>query len=208
MHEHDKGIAMNAPVPLDDFATQAASAFRGAMRQLAGGVSVITVGVGAERSGMTVTSVTSLSVEPPTLIVCVNRQSSSWPLLLRHQVFGVNILRAEQRDVAIRFSGQGNLAGAARFGDEPVVTAETGAPLLANALAAIDCEAEALIDHHSHVIVIGRVKAVRLAQGQSALVYWRGQYLETDGAAPSSVRAWRDRGSDRLHNPSNSAVDR
>lgn len=155
---------------------------------------------------MTVTSVSSLSLDPPSLLVCLNRNASSWPLLLRHQVFGVNILRAEQRDVAIRFSGQGNLAGAARFADEPVVTAATGAPLLANALAAIDCEAEALIDHHSHVIAIGRVKAVRLAEGAGALLYWRGQYAETHGDAPSSVRAWRSRGVDQ--SPSNDVVDR
>ena len=54
--------------------------FRDAMRQLAGGVSIITVGRGKDITGMTVTSVSSLSVEPPTLIVSVNRQASSWPL--------------------------------------------------------------------------------------------------------------------------------
>lgn len=181
---------MNAPVSIDDFAQRISSAsFRAAMRQLAGGVSVITVGAGADRSGMTVTSVSSLSVDPPSLVVCVNKQSSTWPLLLRYQVFGVNILRAGQRHIALRFSGQGGVAGAARFGDEPVLTAETGAPLLAHALAAFDCEAETLVDHHSHVIVIGLVKAVRVAEGQSPLVYWRGQYAELGSEAPARLRA-------------------
>jgi flavin reductase (DIM6/NTAB) family NADH-FMN oxidoreductase RutF len=77
--------------------------FRGAMRVLAGGVSVITVGRGKDITGMTVTSVSSLSVEPPTLIVSVNRESSSWPLLQRYGAFGVNILSADQLDVAERF---------------------------------------------------------------------------------------------------------
>jgi len=176
---------MNAPVSIEDFATRlSTSAFRGAMRQLASGVSVITAGSGEDRSGMTVTSVSSLSLEPPSLIVCVNKQSSTWPLLLRHQVFGVNILGAGQQDVAVRFSGEGDVSGAARFGDEPVIIAETGAPLLANALAAFDCEADALVDYHSHVIVIGRVKAVRVTEGRSALLYWRRQYSEL-GSAPT-----------------------
>ncbi|HEV7834506.1 MAG TPA: flavin reductase family protein, partial [Caballeronia sp.] len=58
--------------------------FRSAMRHLAGGVSVITVGRGKDITGMTVTSVSSLSVDPPALIVSINRDSSSWPLLKRH----------------------------------------------------------------------------------------------------------------------------
>jgi len=184
---------MNAPVSIESLATRPASAFRAAMRQLASGVSVVTVGNGEDRTGLTITSLTSLSAEPPSLIVCVNRQASAWPLLLRHQVFGVNVLRAEQRDVAIRFSGEGKRTGAARFGDEPVITAETGAPLLANALAAFDCEAEALIDHHSHVIVIGRVKAVRAAERGTSLLYWRGQYSEAGAEDPSAMTARRGR---------------
>ena len=121
----------------------------------------------------------------------VNRASSTWSLLLRYRAFGVNILSAKQQDVALRFSGQGGVAGAARYGDEPVVTAETGAPLLANALAAFDCEAEEMIDRHSHAIVIGRVTAVRVTEGRAALLYWRGEYAEAGAEEPASVRAWR-----------------
>jgi flavin reductase (DIM6/NTAB) family NADH-FMN oxidoreductase RutF len=195
---------MNAPVSIEDFATRlSGSAFRGGMRQLAGGVSVITAGAGSDRSGMTVTSVSSLSLDPPTLIVSVNRQSSTWPLLLRYRAFGINVLSAKQQDVALRFSGQGGVTGAARYGEEPVIIAETGAPLLANALAAFDCEAEEMIDRHSHAIVIGRVKAVRVTEGRAALLYWRGEYAETGDEAPAAVRAWR-----HGHSPSNSAVDR
>jgi flavin reductase (DIM6/NTAB) family NADH-FMN oxidoreductase RutF len=81
--------------------------FRGAMRHLTGGVSVITAGRDDDIAGMTVTSVSSLSVDPPTLIVSINRGASSWPLLKRHGFFGVNILTADQLDVAERFSGKG-----------------------------------------------------------------------------------------------------
>ncbi len=146
------------------------------MRQLPGGVSVITVGRGEERSGLTVTSVSSLSLDPPTLIVCINKQSSSWPLLQRHKAFGVNVLRAGQQVVAERFAGRGGLKGAARFGDEPWITLATGVPLLADALAVIDCGLEETIDRHSHAIVIGRVEAAQVAPDSEALVYWRGHY--------------------------------
>ncbi|HEY0913184.1 MAG TPA: flavin reductase family protein, partial [Bradyrhizobium sp.] len=81
--------------------------FRGAMRHLTGGVSVITVGRSEDITGMTVTSVASLSVDPPTLIVSINRESSSWPILKRQGFFGVNILAADQLDVAERFTGKG-----------------------------------------------------------------------------------------------------
>ncbi|MET0907085.1 MAG: flavin reductase family protein [Tardiphaga sp.] len=154
--------------------------FRGAMRALAGGVSVITVGRGKDITGMTVTSVSSLSVDPPTLMVSVNRQSSSWPLLQRYGGFGVNILSADQIDIAERFSGKGGLKGAERFSGAQWVTRATGAPLLSGALAAIDCEVEETIERHSHVIVIGRVRDVVTARPHTALTYWDGQYVAID----------------------------
>jgi len=135
--------------------------FRSAMRHLAGGVSVITVGRGTDITGMTVTSVSSLSVDPPTLIVSINRESSSWPLLKTHGVFGVNILNADQLDVAERFSGKDGLKGAARFAGAQWITLVSGVPLLAGALAAIDCEVEDIVERHSHAIVIGRVLDVQ-----------------------------------------------
>src|SRR5436853_7091008 len=91
------------------------AAFRGAMRHLTGGVSVITVGRGRDITGMTVTSVSSLSVEPPSLIVGINRSSSSWPLLKSCGFFGVNILNADQLGIAEQFTGKDGLKGAERF---------------------------------------------------------------------------------------------
>src|SRR3974390_2094174 len=89
--------------------------FRGAMRHLVGAVSVITVGRGDDITGMTVTSVSSLSLEPPSLIVGVNRASSTWPLLRRYGHFGVNILNANQLEIAESFSGKSGSKGAERF---------------------------------------------------------------------------------------------
>jgi flavin reductase (DIM6/NTAB) family NADH-FMN oxidoreductase RutF len=157
-----------------------ADEFRGAMRHLAGGVSVITVGRGKEVTGMTVTSVSSLSVDPPTLIVSINRESSSWPLLQRHGFFGVNILTADQLDIAERFTGKGGLKGADRFAGAQWITRVSGVPLLVGALAAIDCEVEHIVERHSHAIVIGRVLDLQLSLRTAALAYWQGQYVAID----------------------------
>ena len=154
--------------------------FRAAMRHLAGGVSVITVGRGKDITGMTVTSVSSLSMEPPSLVVSINRASSSWPLLKRHGFFGVNILTADQLDVAERFTGKGGLKGADRFAGAQWTTRISGVPLLVGALAAIDCQVEDIVERHSHAIVIGRVLDLRLSSRTAALAYWQGQYVAID----------------------------
>jgi flavin reductase (DIM6/NTAB) family NADH-FMN oxidoreductase RutF len=154
--------------------------FRSAMRRLAGGVSVITAGRGRDISGMTVTSVSSLSVDPPALIVSVNRSASSWPLIQRHGFFGVNILNADQLDVADRFTGKGGLKGAERFVGAEWFTRASGVPLLSGALTAIECEVEEAIERHSHAIVIGRVLDLQLSSRSAALAYWQGEYLAID----------------------------
>ena len=120
--------------------------FRNAMRRLTGGVSVITAGRGRDIGGMTVTSVSSLSVEPPTLIVSVNRAASSWPLIQRHGFFGVNILNADQLEIAERFTGKDGLKGAQRFAGAEWFTRASGVPLLSGALAAIECEVEETVE--------------------------------------------------------------
>jgi flavin reductase (DIM6/NTAB) family NADH-FMN oxidoreductase RutF len=179
---HDSGDdTMNPIVRLAERERESSPAyFRAAMRRLAGGVSVITAGAGSEISGMTVTSVSSLSVDPPSLIVSINRASSSWPLLKRHRYFGVNILNADQIDVAERFTGKDGRKGADRFSGAEWIERASGARLLAGALAAIECEAEDIIERHSHAIVIGRVLHVELSPDHAALAYWHGDYVAID----------------------------
>jgi flavin reductase (DIM6/NTAB) family NADH-FMN oxidoreductase RutF len=154
--------------------------FRGAMRHLTGGVSVITVGRSEDITGMTVTSVASLSVDPPTLIVSINREASSWPILKRQGFFGVNILAAHQVEVAERFTGKDGLKGADRFVGAQWNKRISGVPLLVGALAAIDCEVEDIVERHSHAIVIGRVLDVQTSGHTAALAYWQGRYVAVD----------------------------
>jgi flavin reductase (DIM6/NTAB) family NADH-FMN oxidoreductase RutF len=154
--------------------------FRNAMRRLAGGISVITAGRGKDISGMTVTSVSSLSVDPPALIVGINREASSWPLVKRYGFLGVNILTSDQIDIAERFTGRGGLKGAERFAGADWTTRASGVPLLVGALAAIDCEVEDVVERHSHAIVIGRVLDVAVSGRSAALAYWQGRYVAID----------------------------
>ena len=156
--------------------TAANGDFRTALRHLAGGVSVITAGRGEDRTGLTVTSLSSLSAEPPTVMFGLNLSSSAYPVLARHRSFGVNFLSAAQKQVADRFAGRGGEKGPARYAEAEWSEGRTGAPLLEGALAALDCELEELIERHSHAIVIGRVREIRLGGNDAALLYWRGDY--------------------------------
>jgi flavin reductase (DIM6/NTAB) family NADH-FMN oxidoreductase RutF len=167
-----RNVLTDREVPSDDF--------RNAMRRLTGGVSVITAGLGWDISGMTVTSVSSLSVDPPALIVSISREASSWPLVRRYGFFGVNILTPDQIDIAERFTGKDGLKGADRFAGGEWITRVSGVPLLAGALAAIDCAVEDVVERHSHAIVIGRVLDVTVSPRTAALAYWQGQYIAID----------------------------
>jgi len=148
---------------------------REALRHVAGSVSIITAGVGDERTGLTATSATSLSVDPPTMLVAVNRQASAWPVIRSHRHFCVNFLSADHLDLAERFAGRKGVNGAERYDDASWVQLATGAQALADAVAAIDCEVQEIIERHSHAIIIGAVKAV-LVNGGDVLVYGQRQY--------------------------------
>ena len=158
--------------------------FRTAMRHLAGAVSVISVGRGNDISGLTATSVSSLSLEPPTILVSINRAASSWPLLNRHGCFGVNVLSDSQADIAERFAGRDGLKHAERFQGADWEVLETGAPMLIDALAAFDCKVERIIGHHSHSIVIGEVKSVRIQSHRRPLLYLRGAFGRFEELGP------------------------
>ncbi|MBN8954923.1 flavin reductase family protein [Rhizobium sp. 60-20] len=156
--------------------------FRLSMRHLAGAVSVITVGDGQDRTGFTATSVSSFSAERPSVIVSVNRTSSSWPALQRYGCFCVNVLAADQRDVAQSFSGIGGRKGADRYDGAGWYRLKTGAAALENALTVLDCKLEAALHHHSHAILIGHICAMEVRQDIGPLLYWRGGYHELPAA--------------------------
>ncbi len=155
------------------------SDYRHAMRQMAGGVSIVTVGAGDDVAGFTATSVVSVSAEPPALLFSINRETQSYGVLQRRRIFAVNILAASQQAVAEAFSGRSGERGTAKFAHGTWSTMTTGAPTLAGAIATLDCDVDEIIERASNAIVIGLVRSVRMCAdpaAESALAYWRGAY--------------------------------
>ncbi|WP_337269192.1 flavin reductase family protein [Oryzifoliimicrobium ureilyticus] len=160
--------------------------FKLSMRHLAGAVSVVTIGEGQERTGFTATSVSSFSADRPSVLVSINRASSSWPAFERYGSFCVNVLAADQQDVAQSFSGTDGRKGAERYDGFGWYRLKTGAAVLDKALTALDCKLDAAFHHHSHAILIGHICAMEIRHGIGPLLYWRGGYHELPLAAQRS----------------------
>jgi flavin reductase (DIM6/NTAB) family NADH-FMN oxidoreductase RutF len=152
--------------------------FREAMRHLAGAANVVTVAHRHERTGLLAISVASFSVEPPTIMLGMERRSSTWSLLQQAGRFCVNTLADDQAAVADRFSGRTGAKGAARYDDAEWTALVTGAPALVGALATVDCDVDDAIERQSHMLVFGRVRAVRWRHDARPLLYWRGAFQQ------------------------------
>ena len=150
--------------------------FRHAMRALSSGVAIVACGDEERRTGCTVTALASLSLAPPTLFICLARSSSTLAGLREAGAFSVNLLAARHEGLAQRFSGRGGVHGQRRFDDARWITLATGAPVLADALAAFDCLIEEVIERHSHAIVLGAVVSLREGPEEPALFHCRGEF--------------------------------
>ena len=148
--------------------------FLQAMSILPGPVSLVTTGQGDKRMGLTVSALCSLSADPPSLIVCINKNASAHEELLSQGVFGVNVLKPDQTEFATLFTQR----GVDRFASSEWVQRETGAPLLRSALIAFDCRLERAIDGYSHTILIGSIADIVLTPEEPAecLVWHQRRY--------------------------------
>ena len=152
------------------------AAFRHAMRALSSGVAIIACGDGETRVGCTITSLASLSLAPPTVIVSLARSSSTLVGLREKGAFSISLLAARHQALAHRFSGHGGVHGARRFDSAQWITLSTGAPVLADAIAAFDCLVEEVIERHSHAIVLGAVVSLKEGAEEPVLAHRRGDY--------------------------------
>jgi flavin reductase (DIM6/NTAB) family NADH-FMN oxidoreductase RutF len=154
--------------------------FRAVMRRFPTGVTVVTTILDGRPKGFTANAFASVSADPPMVLICVNRQARSHPLIAQAGHFCVNILRLEQRAIAERF--------AARAADDPFATLSyrseaTGSPVFADTLAYLDCE---LAEEHSagtHTVFIGNVVACGFSDG-APLGYFNGDYRDFTCAIP------------------------
>lgn len=150
--------------------------YKQAMRHLAGATCIVTAEHQGKKSGLTVTSVSSVAAEPPELLVCINQSASAWPLIEKSGCLGINIVAQEQKDVALRFAGVGGVKGADRYQHANWIQ-HNGIWLLEGASAAFACRVSEIIIRHSHALVLAAVEHVSYAvDTQQPLVYWQGQF--------------------------------
>lgn len=150
--------------------------FKQGMRTLAAGVNVITVMEEGYAQGLTATAVCSLSAEPPHLLICVNSSASAHGAIHRVGAFGLNVLSQQQEEIARRFAGMEGTERAHRFDTGVWTTLATGAPLLEDAMAALDCLVVREIAASTHTIFIGRVLAVRTSTNRVPLIFHDGRF--------------------------------
>ena len=152
--------------------------FKQAMRRVSSAVTIVTTrGPGGERRGVTATAVCSLSADPPSLLVCVNRETWVARMAPLSGVFCVNVLARHHQPVAETFAGRTGHAAEERFEVGDWRGAAASAPALEDALAAFDCRLARCVDFASHVILIGEVASVSLGAGDAApLVYVDGAF--------------------------------
>ena len=167
---------MNKPSGREEHRGNAAAHFKQGMRSLAGAVSIITSISGGRLHGMTATAVCSASADPPTVLVCVNRGTTTHQAIAEAGVFCVNVLRHEDRELSGLFSGAQK--GEGRFRAERWTRLATGSPVLQNALVSFDCRVADRLVHGSHTIFLGAVEQLRIGEKGKPLLYSDGQYAK------------------------------
>jgi len=151
--------------------------FRHTMSRLVTGVTVVTARVPRGRAvGLTAGSVTSLSLDPPMLLVCVGRDAEIHDVLLEAERFGVNVLAAGQVEMARRFADRGRQ----HLGEEELVASPGGVPLIPGTLARIECRRRGRLDGGDHTIVTGTLEWSEVGEG-TPLCYFGGRYAELRG---------------------------
>jgi flavin reductase (DIM6/NTAB) family NADH-FMN oxidoreductase RutF len=148
--------------------------FRRVLGHFAAGVTIITtIGEDGRPYGLTATAFSSVSLEPPLVLVCVDKKSESHPHFHTSRVFAVNLLAVDHEHLSRRFA----VSGGDKFGDLPVRTGVTGAPVLREALAHLECRTVNVVDAGDHTVFIGRVEAGDAREGEP-LLYFRGAYRQ------------------------------
>jgi flavin reductase (DIM6/NTAB) family NADH-FMN oxidoreductase RutF len=148
--------------------------FRGALARWTTGVTIVTARAGERIHGMTVSAFSAVSLEPPLVLVCADKQSNTHPLIAEGRVFAVNILAVGQEQLSNLFASKKDEWR--RFDDLAWESAATGAPILPGTVAALDCRLHAAHDAGDHVIYIGLVEWLRLDPTRVPLLYQRGTY--------------------------------
>ena len=168
----DESAAMPADDPNDRLLRPLASdAFRDVIGHFASGVTVITTTVDGTLHGTTANAVTSLSLEPPMLLICMRRTSATGRAVAASGAFAVNILGDGDDELARRFAA----TGGDKFAGVRVAVGDHGQPLLLDALAQLVCRVTQTVDAATHVVFFASVHEATARPGHP-LAYYRGKY--------------------------------
>jgi len=154
-------------MPVDD------AQFKHALSHFASGVTIVTTEHEGTDYGLTVASFASLSLNPPLVLVCINKSSSSHDPIVKSQKFGVSILGSDQEAISGRFAARGG----DKFAGLDVRRGSTGVPLVGNALATLECRVHEQVVGGDHSIFIGEVVDTQTREG-APLLYFRAAYRE------------------------------
>lgn len=149
--------------------------FLEAMRSAVSSVTVVTTDGPGGRAGLTLSAMCSLSADPPAVLVCIHRDSPVLEAIRKNRNFCVNLLGLEHRRIADVFAGRVPELRQERFACAQWAPGRTGAPMLKDALAALECELAGANPYASHEIVIGRVLDICMRQ-QDPLLYMDRSY--------------------------------
>ena len=150
--------------------------FKGALGSWASGVTVVTTRLEGEVYGITVSSFSSLSMEPRLILVSLQDSNHLPHMIRKSKQFGVSILAEGQEDVSAYFSTSGRDPAAEFDGDFQVSTLRTDSPLIVGAMAHIDCELEEAYPGGDHTIAVGRVVGATFDIEKRPLMYFRRAY--------------------------------
>ena len=158
-----------------------------ALRRLASSVAVVTCRDGQARHAMTATAVNAMSMQPPSMIVCVNRSTAFHAAISSAMKFAINILHRNQVEISMGCGGKAR--GEDRFGSG-AWGEEAGVPVLTDAQARVVCAAEARFDYGSHTIFIGRATSIGTHGEVDPLIYVDGKYtcLPPDAIVVSALQ--------------------
>jgi flavin reductase (DIM6/NTAB) family NADH-FMN oxidoreductase RutF len=155
-----------------------AKMFWGAIGRRATGSTVVTARSEDGPAGFLGLSATHLCADPPLMMVSIDKRTSALATILAARHFAINYLARDGRALADTFGGKGTAKGADRFEPDRWQTLATGAPVLTDAVGAIDCALEETIERHGVVIAIGRVVDIYEGLQKDPLIHFRGGYLD------------------------------
>ena len=158
--------------------------FRTVMSRLAGAVSIVATGSAtryADWRGMTATAISSLCAAPPSLVVCLNRQTGTCRRAREVGAFPVNVLGAEHVALARAFAGHGGLVGPARFTGTDWTAGVLDVPVLTGALATYECRISRTVEHGTHAVLISAVEAATWQDRSSGPLLYHDRHFRPLG---------------------------